>query len=121
MATRRRSGDETSGSGPKRHRPATTPQARENQLIGLAYDVAEKQMLDGTASSQVVSHFLKMGSSREFIEQERLANEVKLTQAKIEAMASAQRVEELYKEALTAMRSYAGHDPLELTMDFDDD
>ena len=124
MATRRRTPDDSSESSPKRRLPATTPQARENQLIGLSYDLAEKQIRDGTASSQVVSHFLKMGSSREFIEQERLRTDTQMNKAKIEMMASAARVEELYKEALNAMRSYAGHEPLELTIDgegeFDD-
>jgi hypothetical protein len=103
---------------PKRP-PATTPEGRENQLVALAVDLAEKQMREGTASSQVISLYLKLGSSRERLEQERLSQENELMQAKIEAMASAARVEELYKTALDAMRSYAGHDPFE--QDDDDD
>jgi len=91
-----------------RRPPATTPEGRENQLISLAVDLAEKQILDGTASAQVISHFLKLGSTRERLEQQRLVQEVKLTQAKIEAMASAGRIEELYTEAIAAMRSYGG-------------
>ena len=100
--------------------PATTPEARENQLIAAAVDLAEKQIREGTASSQVISHYLKLGSSREKLEQERLAQENELLEAKREAMASAQRVEELYRSALDAMRSYAGQDPLEIEGDFDD-
>lgn len=92
----------------QRRRPATTPEARENQLISLAVDLAESQLKDGSASSQVISHYLKLGSSRERLEQERLRGENKLLEAKAEAMASGARVEELYTNALNAMRSYSG-------------
>lgn len=88
--------------------PATTPEARENQLIAAAVDLAEKQIMNGTASSQTLSHFLKLGSSREKLEQERLSGEVKLLEIKAEAIASQKRVEELFGEALKAMRSYKG-------------
>lgn len=103
MATNRRSS--------KPGRPATTPEGRENQLISLATDLAERQMMEGTASSQVITHFLKLGTSRERLEQERLERENLLLAAKAEHMASAGRVEELYGKALEAMRSYAGQDP----------
>jgi len=92
--------------------PATTLEGRENQLISKAVNLAEKQLEDGSASAQVISHYLKLGSSREVLEQERLSNENSLLVAKREAMASAQRVEELYSAAIDAMRKYAGHDPL---------
>ena len=92
--------------------PATTPEGRENQLISKAVDLAEKQLSEGTASAQVITHYLKLGSSREKLEQERLTQEVSLMEAKREAMASAQRVEELYGAAIDAMRAYAGHAPL---------
>lgn len=91
-----------------RRRPATTPEERENELVSLSHDVAEKQMRSGTASSQVITHFLKLGSTRERLEQQRLEHENELTRVKIEAIESQKRVEELYREALTAMRSYAG-------------
>lgn len=97
-----------------RRPPATTPEARENQLISLAVDVAEKQMQEGTASAQVITHYLKLGSSREKLEQERLNNENSLLVKKAEAMASAARVEELYGAAIDAMRAYAGHATPEL-------
>ena len=84
-------------------RPANTVKGREDQLISLAVDLAEKQMTEGTASSQVVTHFLKLGSSRERLEQERLQGENELLRAKIEAMAAGKRIEELYFEALNAM------------------
>lgn len=91
--------------------PATTPEARENQLISAAVDLAERQLRDGSASSQVISHYLRLGSSRERLEQERLSRENELLAAKAEALAAAQRVEELYVQALNAMRSYAGNEP----------
>ena len=104
-----------------RRPPATTPEARENQLIAHAVDLAEDQLLKGTASAQVISHYLKLGSSREKLEQERLRGENELLKVKAEAIASAKRVEELYTTALNAMRSYAGQEPLEMQDDDYDD
>lgn len=92
----------------RKRRPATTPEARENQMISSAIDLAERQLLEGTASAQVITHYLKLGSTREALEQERLSNENAVLRAKVEAMASAKRVEELYEAALNAMRNYAG-------------
>jgi hypothetical protein len=103
-----------------RRPPATTPEGREQQLIALAVDLAEKQLSEGTASSQTVNHYLKLGSTREKLEQDRLVLENDLLIAKTEAMASAKRVEELYGEALNAMRSYAGQEPTEPEETFDD-
>lgn len=88
--------------------PALTPEARENQLIALAVDLAEKQLAEGTASAQVITHYLKLGSTRERLEKEKLKKENELLQAKREALESAKRVEELYSNALEAMRSYSG-------------
>ena len=100
-------------SGGKRGRPirppATTPEARENQLIASAYELAERQIADGKASSQVLTHFLKMGTARERLEQERLRGENELLKAKVENLATAGRIETLYSEALSAMRKYQGH------------
>lgn len=94
-----------------RHKPATTPEGRENEMVSIAHDLAERQIRNGTASSQVLTHFLKLGSTRERLEQERLQHENELTRVKIEALESQKRVEELYMEALQAMRSYAGDLP----------
>ena len=110
MATRRNSAPEQKRT---RQRPATTPEGRENQLVSLADELAEKQLREGTASAQVISHFLKLGSSRERLEQERLAQENELLKAKVEAMASQARMEELYTKAIDAMRSYGGHESSE--------
>lgn len=89
-------------------RPALTEESREKQLIYLATDLAEQQLRDGTASSQVITHYLKLGSMREKLERERLAEENKLLKAKTEQIQSMKRVEELYAEAITAMRNYSG-------------
>jgi hypothetical protein len=91
--------------------PATTPEGREQQLIALAVDLAEKQMADGTASAQVVTHFLKLGSTREQLEQERLRHETELLKARVEGAATAKNVEALYSEAMDAFRNYSGRDP----------
>lgn len=93
-----------------RRPPATTPEGRENQLIGLAVDLTEKQLIEGTASSQIITHYLKLGSTREKLEQERLARENELLSAKVEAMESVKRIEELYATALNAMKSYSGQE-----------
>lgn len=90
-------------------RPALTPESRENQLISLATDLAEQQLRDGTASSQVITHYLKLGTTVARLEKERLEKENKLLTAKTEALQSAQRIEELYANAISAMRSYGGH------------
>lgn len=92
----------------KKRRPALTPEARENQMISLAIDLAEKQLSEGTASSQVITHFLKLGTAKETLEREKLEKENELLKAKAEALQSAKRIEELYSNALKAMRQYSG-------------
>lgn len=103
MANRRESEPENL---PPRRRAATTPKGREDQLVALATDLAEKQLREGTASAQVISHFLKMGSIREDLERERLRNENLLLAAKTDQIAQAGRMEELVKDAIDAMRTY---------------
>lgn len=105
---------------PKRlrgRRPPSTPEAREQQLSSMAMDLAERQLEDGSASAQVITHFLKLASSREQLEQTRLQQENTLLAVKAENMMSAKRVEELYESALNAMRTYSGQDEPR----FDDD
>lgn len=98
----------TSDNKDKKLRPALTPEARENQLIYLATDLAESQLKAGTASSQVITHFLKLGSMKEKIEQEILLKQKDLITAKTEALQSSKRIEELYSNAIIAMKSYSG-------------
>jgi hypothetical protein len=107
MPSRRVTGEEPK---PRKRPPATTPEGRENQLIVQAIDLAEKQIRAGTVSAQVLGHYVKLGSSRERLEQERLRRENLLLEAKADQIASAARVEDLYKTALDAMRAYSGQD-----------
>lgn len=99
----------TSSDTSKQMRAALTPEAREGQLIYLATELAEKQLREGTASSQVITHYLKLGSSKERLEQEILKENKKLLAAKTEALESAKKIEELYTKAISAMRSYSGN------------
>jgi hypothetical protein len=100
-----------------RRAPATTPEARENQLISKAVDLAEKQIEEGTASAAVITHFLKLATVRETLEREKLMQENKLLEAKIEGLGSMKNVEALYSEALNAMRTYSGQ---EIEPEFDE-
>lgn len=93
----------------KKMRPALTPEAREDQLIALALDRVEERMLDGSATSQELTHFLKLASSKYRKELEKLEEENKLLRAKTEAMKSAQRDEEFYAKVLTAINRYNGN------------
>ncbi len=108
MATRRKTTEEVSSS---RRPTAKTPEARELQMINLAVDLAEKQMREGNASSQVISHYLKLGTTREKLEQEKLAHENELLKARKQAIDAGARIEELFTEAISAMRSYKGEEP----------
>lgn len=94
-------------------RVASTPDGRENQLVNLAVDLAERQLREGTASAQVLSHYLKAGSSREYLEKQRIAMDVELMKAKQEQLASMARIEELYSDAIGAMRAYQGTEVVE--------
>ena len=93
-----------------KRRAALTPEAREKQLISLSVDLAEKQLIEGSASSQVISHFLKLGSMRAQIEIELLEKQRDLAAAKAESIKSGARMEELYLNAVNAMKSYSGQE-----------
>lgn len=88
--------------------PARTPEERENQLISMAVDLAEKQLREGTASAQVITHYLKLGTTRERLEKEMLRIQMANLEAKTEAITSAKRIEELYSDAIRAMKEYGG-------------
>ncbi len=98
----------TSKDTQKKMRPAITPEARENQMIALAVDLAEKQLIEGTASSQVITHYLKLATTKEKIEREILEKQKELIVAKTENLQSAKKIEELYSNALKAMQNYSG-------------
>ena len=92
----------------RKSRPALSPEARENQMIELAMNLAEQQLRDGTASSQLITEFVKRGSTKARLEKEILAEQRELLAAKTEALQSAKRVEELYDAAIEAMKRYNG-------------
>lgn len=97
----------------RRRRPtAKTPEARENQLISMAMNLAEERILDGTASNTLLIHYLKLGSTREKMEKELMEKQMKKLDAQTESIESAQRIEGLYAKAIDAMRMYSGQRPL---------
>jgi hypothetical protein len=93
----------------KKRSPALTEEGREKQMIAMAIDLAEQQLLDGTASSQVITHFLKLGTEKAKLENEKLKAENEMLKAKKEALESTQRMEELYTKAVESMRKYTGN------------
>ena len=98
----------SSSDSKRKRRPAISTEARESQLISAAVDLAEKQLIEGTASSQVITHYLKLGTAKEKLEREKLEQEIEMLRAKTKAMESAEEVEKLYRDALNAMRNYSG-------------
>lgn len=93
--------------------PSLDPEGRENQLIALAINLAEKQLREGTASSQVISHYLKLGSTKEKLEKEILEKQKELIAAKTETLQAQKRMDDMYSKALDAMRLYSGADDIE--------
>lgn len=100
-----------------RRPPATTPEAQENRMINLAVNLAEKQLREGTASAQVTVHYLKLGTTREQLEQDKLASENALLRARVQQLSSAGEMKSLIQDALTAMRTYTGQ---EVEEDYED-
>lgn len=111
MANRRNSAG--SGLGDKVYPPATTPEARESQLVAMAYDLAEKRMRDGTASAQEVVHFLRMGSQKDQLERDIMREQKKLVTAKTGSYETGKHLEELYDKMMNALKSYNGADDYE--------
>ena len=102
MARRKEPVYEDTGEHPK----ASTLEGRESQCIALAYDLVEKRLREGTATSQETTHFLRMGSSREIYERELMKERTEVMQAKKEALQAAKRIEALYEDAVNAVQSY---------------
>lgn len=94
----------------KRRKPSTTPEGREDQLIAYAVDLAERQLIEGTASPSVITHFLKLGSTREYLEKEKLLQENALLKAKTESINQRRDIAEIVENALSAMRLYSGYE-----------
>lgn len=93
----------------RKTRPAISPEARENQMIAKAIDLAEKQLDEGTASSQVITHFLKLATTKTQLEKEKLERENALLRAKTDSIQAQQRSDELFNDAIEAMKRYSGH------------
>lgn len=98
----------TASDNSARRRPATTPEARELQMVALAVDLAEEQLRNGTASAQIVTHYLKLATAEEKLKREKLEEENKLLRAKTQQLGAGDRLEKLTADALAAMRSYTG-------------
>jgi len=92
----------------KNIRPALSPEAEEQKMISLAVDLAKRQLIDGTASSQVITHYLQLGSSKKKLEMEKMEIEKQLLEAKTKSYQSGENVEKLYNEAIKAFTSYSG-------------
>lgn len=90
----------------RKRAPAFEPVDREAQLINLAMNRAEEQLQAGTASSQVITHFLRLATEKTKLERDKIAAEVALANAKVEAIRAQQTSEQMYQEALEAFRSY---------------
>lgn len=101
-------GAKSSGTS-RKMRPALNPDAKENQMISLAMDLVEQRLIDGTATSQETTHFLKLATTKAKLEVEILEKQAELITAKTEAIHSAAKVEELYESAINALRRYGGH------------
>lgn len=96
-------------SNTKKRRPAINPEVRENQLVSMAVDLAEKQLREGTASAQVITHFLRLGTVREKVHLEKMRKESELLEAKRDAIRSGDNFEQVYRDAIEAMRMYSGN------------
>lgn len=103
-------------SGQRRRPQALTPEEEENQMISLATSLAKQKLMDGTASNSMITYYLRLGSSKEQLEKEKLRRENELLTAKVSALESAKRDEELYKKVLNALKTYSGSDS-----DYDDE
>lgn len=90
--------------------PALTPEARENQLINLAMNLAESQLREGSATSQVITHFLKLATVKEQLENDKLRADLKVAEAKVKYMEDQATSKEMYEKAIEAFKRYSGHD-----------
>lgn len=106
----------------KKQVPARDPEVRENQLIALAVDLAEKKLRDGTASSQIITTLLNLATTKYKLEMKRIESDIRLKESKAKSLLDSEDLKELYAGAIDAMRSYRGHsDEEEEGEDWDDD
>lgn len=97
-------------AGTRRSKPAISPEARESQLIAMAYDLSEERLREKTATGMEIAQWIKLGTSKTRLELEKLRNENELLRAKTAALESAKNQEEAYREAIEAMKVYQGRD-----------
>ncbi len=86
--------------------PAMSPEARENQLINLAVDEAERRLKNGTASSQIITVLLKLATTKAQLELEKLKSDISLQRAKEKEIEDKASGDELFKMAVSAFSSY---------------
>lgn len=98
----------SSGASPKM-RPALTPEAEENEMISLAVNLVRQRLIDGTASSQETTHYLKQATAKSRYELELIKAQTAMAVAKKEALQSQKRSDEMYSKAIQAFRTYSGH------------
>lgn len=110
----------TSSTSSRKMRPALSPEARENQMISLAMDLVEKRLIEGTASSQETTHFLKLATNKARLEMRRLELDNELTQAKTESIRAQKRSDELFAEAIKAFKTYSGGGRADEEEDYDE-
>ena len=110
MAARSKPSDQTPNQTRRAQPPATTLEGREGQRISLAMDLAEQQMLNGTASSQIITQFLKEGTVRSQLELEKIRKENLLLESRRSSIESEKATKDLYENALSAFRSYSGNE-----------
>lgn len=99
----------SSSGSQQRRRPAIDPEVREKQLVSRAMDLAEQRLMDGTASSQEIVYFLKLGSQKHQAEMDKLKEENKLLQAKTEHLEATKISSAMFEDAIKAMRNYQGN------------
>lgn len=103
--------DAGGNSSKARRPPATTPEGREMDMVALAFDLAQKRLEDGTASAQEIIHYLKIGSSRNKLEEEKLRKDNLLSQARVDQISSSAQNSELYEDVIKMMKIYTGEEP----------
>lgn len=111
----------TSSVSPDDRKPSLSPEAQENRMIALAVNLAEQQLRDGTASSQVISHYLKLGSTKAKLEKEILEKQKDLLTAKADSIRSNDELRGMYAEAIRAMSKYQGSNTGDIEDEDDED
>lgn len=108
MAGRKLAGNEEPKTAVRRRAPAVDPEEREKQLISMAMDAAEKKFLEGRASDSLTIHFLRLATTKMELEKEKTRKEIAQLAAKTDAIQSMARMEELYNDAMNAIKNYGG-------------